>query len=109
MNYLNSVLIEGELVRDPVMRPLKNGTPMVTMPIDSKDIEVGTNLLDIQADWKLAKTCLESGYKGRGIRVQGRLRQDRSIKENGEEELLPRIYVVAEWIEFKPDFKKAMN
>jgi single-strand DNA-binding protein len=57
--------------------------------------------ITIQAWGALAKSCLSYLHKGRGVRVVGRLRQERwTDKDGGNRE---RILVVAEHVEFKKE------
>ena len=57
--------------------------------------------IGVQVWGGLAEGCLNYLKKGRGVRVVGRLRQERwEDKEGGNRE---RIFVVAEHVEFKPD------
>jgi len=52
---------------------------------------------------RLAKVCGEYLKKGRGVRVVGRLRQDEWTDPEGKPR--SRIEIVAEHVEFKPQFK----
>ena len=45
---------------------------------------------------------MENGAKGRGVRVVGRLKQDRWVGKDGKN--YSKVKVVAEHIEFKPKF-----
>ena len=53
---------------------------------------------------RLAESCSTLGKKGRGVRVVGRLKQERWTDGDGK----PRTHVkiVAEHVEFRPEFKK---
>ena len=51
----------------------------------------------------LAKLCGENGAKGRGVRVVGRIKQDRWVGTDGKN--YSKVKVVAEHVEFKPIFK----
>ena len=53
---------------------------------------------------RLAEVCGEYLKKGRGVRVVGRLKQDRWTDADGKPH--SRIFIVAEHVEFKPQFKK---
>ncbi|GHV87140.1 hypothetical protein AGMMS50255_4360 [Spirochaetia bacterium] len=115
MNNLNSVLIEGNLVRDPLPRSTPKGTPFCTFSLASnryfkKDpkqdsgFEQEVNFFDVTAWSKIAEECLNSGHKGRGVRVVGRLKQDRWPGSDGKNH--SRIMIVAEHVEFRPEFRK---
>jgi single-strand DNA-binding protein len=44
------------------------------------------------------------GHKGRGVRVVGRLKQDRWNDANGKQR--SKVTIVAEHVEFRPEFKR---
>jgi single-strand DNA-binding protein len=109
MNNLNSVLIEGNLVRDPVFKETPEGTKFCALSIASSrfykgegGMEKEVGFFDIETYGKLAESCHDLGHKGRGLRTVGRIRQDRWTGEKGEPQ--SRIVVVAEHVEFRPEF-----
>jgi single-strand DNA-binding protein len=51
---------------------------------------------------KLAETCAENLKKGRGVRVVGRLKQDRWSDAEGKNH--SRIKIIGDHVEFKPEF-----
>jgi single-strand DNA-binding protein len=111
MNNLNSVLIEGNLVRDPEYRTTPKGTAVCKFPIasnrffrqnDALEKEVG--FFDVESWGKLAERASEIGRKWRGVRVVGRLKQDRWQSKDGK--AMSRVSIVAEHVEFRPEFKK---
>jgi single-stranded DNA-binding protein len=110
--FLNSSLIEGHIVDDPRNETNSKGVTVSTFTIatrrwvkrDSR-IDKDVSHIDIQAVGKLAEACKQTGRKDMYARVVGKLMQDRVIGENGTEELLPRLYIEAEHIEFRSDFK----
>jgi single-strand DNA-binding protein len=109
MNNLNSVLIEGNLVRDPLLRSTSKGTPVCTFPIASNrfykrdsGLEKEVSFFDIEAWSRLAENCSKLGHKGRQVRVVGRLKQDRWIGADGNTH--SKISIVAEHVEFRPEF-----
>jgi single-strand DNA-binding protein len=111
MNNLNSVLIEGNLVRDPLLRSTPKGTPLCTFTLASNrffkqdsGMEKEVSFLDVETWSRLAEQCYNLGRKGRGVRVVGRLKQDRWIGSDGKNH--SRVTIVAEHVEFRPDFKK---
>jgi single-strand DNA-binding protein len=53
---------------------------------------------------RLAEVCGEYLKKGRGVRVVGRLRQDRWNSPEGQPR--SKVSIVAEHVEFKPQVKK---
>ena len=110
MNNLNSVLIEGNLARDPELRYTPKGTPVCTLVLASnrsyKDPEQhGERTEEVSffeaTTWgKLATVCHEHLSKGRGIRVVGRLKQERW--EDTEGNARAKVLVIAEQVEFQP-------
>jgi len=111
MNNLNSILIEGNLVRDTLLRSTPKGTQVCTMSLASSrfykaenGIEKEVSFFDIEVRGQLAESCAQKGRKGRGVRVVGRLKQDRWMGADGKPQA--RISIVAEHIEFRPVFKK---
>jgi single-strand DNA-binding protein len=111
MNNLNSILIEGNLVRDPTYKETAKGTPICTFSIASNrffkqdsGLEKETSFFDVETWSKLAEQCYNLGHKGRGVRVVGRLKQDRWNDSNGRAR--SRVSIVAEHVEFRPEFKQ---
>jgi single-strand DNA-binding protein len=111
MNNLNSILIEGNLVRDPALRSTAKGSAVCTFSLASNryhkhenGVEQEVSFFDVEAWAKLAETCQSMGRKGRGVRVVGRLKQNRWNDDEGK--VHSKVSIVAEHIEFRPDFKK---
>ena len=111
MNNLNSILIEGNLVRDPLFRSTSKGTPVCTFSLASNrffrqdsGLEKEVSFFEVETWSKLAEACSNLGKKGRGVRVVGRLKQDRWTGTDGKAR--SRITIVAEHVEFRPEFKK---
>jgi single-strand DNA-binding protein len=111
MNNLNSILIEGNLVRDPLLRATPKGTSVCTFSLASNrffkqdsGLEREVSFFDVETWAKLAENCYNLGHKGRGVRVVGRLKQDRWNGSDGKPH--SRITIVAEHVEFRPEFKK---
>ena len=103
MNNLNSVLIEGELVADPVLLDSK----VVRFNIAStrfhkiNDIlEKETGYFPVIAGGRLGTTCFETLKKGRVVRVVGRLMQVTSFDEQGNGSMA--IVIDSEHVEFRP-------
>ena len=112
MNNLNSILIEGNMVRDPLFRSTPKGTPVCNFTIASNrfyrmdsNFEKETGFFDVEVWGKLASVCSTQGRKGRGVRVVGRLKQERWTGTDGKNHT--RVTIVAEHVEYRPDFKKA--
>jgi single-strand DNA-binding protein len=114
MNNLNSVLLEGNLVNDPVFQKTEKGTPRCTFSIASNrffkqdsGLEKEVSHFEIEAWSKLAESCHNQGHKGRGVRVVGRLKQDRCTGTDGKP--YSKISIVAEHVEFRPEIKEENN
>jgi single-strand DNA-binding protein len=112
MNNLNSILIEGNLVRDPLYRTTPKGTSLCTFTLASNrffkqdsGLEKEVSFFDVESWAKLAENCYNLGRKGRGVRVVGRLKQDRWSGTDGKSH--SKVAIVAEHVEFKPEFKKS--
>jgi single-strand DNA-binding protein len=110
MNNLNSLIIEGNLVKDPLFRSTPKGTPVCTFTLASERFykqdsgyEREVSYFDVETWMKVAQQCSDQGHKGRGVRVVGRLKQDRWNTSDGE--IRSRIIIVAEHVEFRPEFK----
>lgn len=111
MNSLNSVLIEGNLVRDPEKKELENGVKLCTFSVASnryfnqdneKKSEV--SFFDVETWNRTAELCLKTLAKGRGVRVVGRLKQDRWVDREGKNH--SKVKLVGETVEFKPQFNR---
>jgi single-strand DNA-binding protein len=111
MNNLNSVLIEGNLVRDPEHGTTSKGMPFCRFSMASNrsykqddGYQEEVSFFDVTAWSRLAEVCGEHLKKGRGVRVVGRLKQDRWTDSEGKNR--NRVQIVAEHVEFKPLLKK---
>ena len=111
MNNLNSILIEGNLVRDPLLRSTPKGTQICTLSLASNRFykqesgyEKEVSFFNVETWARLADACYAKGKKGRGVRVVGRLKQDRWTGTDGKSH--SRVTIVAEHVEFRPEFKK---
>ena len=107
MNDLNSILIEGNLTRDPVLTNTPTGTAVCNFALAShvnlkRNAEQvrDTSYFDVEAWQRLGENCAEYLRKGRGVRVVGRLKQDRW--RDGEGRPRSRVKIVAEHVEFRP-------
>ncbi|MFP4153433.1 MAG: single-stranded DNA-binding protein [Alkalispirochaeta sp.] len=107
MNDLNSILMEGNLTRDPVLSTTPQGRSVCNFSMGShqlykKDDEQRkeTSFFDVEVWSKLGENCAEYLRKGRGVRVVGRLKQDRW--KDGEGRPRSRVKIVAEHVEFRP-------
>ncbi len=112
MNSLNSILIEGNLTRDPVVSETPRGTNVCNFRVATnrfykrdEEMQKEVSYFDVEAWSRLAERCGEYLEKGRGVRVVGRLREDRWTTSDGQPR--SRVKIVAEHVEFKPRFKKS--
>lgn len=111
MNTINSIIIEGNLVRDPMFKMTPSGAALCTFTLAANRNYVRNNetvkevsFFDIETWSEMAKQCSQDGQKGRGVRVVGRLKQDRWKDSEGK--MHSRIKVVADNVAFKPMKKK---
>jgi len=111
MNNLNSILIEGNLTRDPILSETPKGTSVCNFSLASnrffkqeEELQKEVSFFDVESWARLAENCGEHLLKGRGVRVVGRLKQDRWQDKEGNPR--SKIKIVAEHVEFKPQFKK---
>ena len=107
MNNLNSIILEGNLTRDPVLDKTPRGIPFCRFTVASNRFyksegerheEVG--FFEVETWSRLAETCGEYLTRGRGVRVVGRLKQDRWTNDEGQPR--SRIRIVGEHVEFRP-------
>ena len=111
MNSLNSVIIEGNMVREPLVRSTQRGTSVCNFTIVSNryyrhdsNLEKEVGFFDVEAWGKLAEACTNQGRKGRGVRVVGRLKQDRWTANDGKNH--SKVAIVAEHVEYRSDVRK---
>ncbi len=110
LNNLNSVLIEGNLVRDPELKYTPKGAAVCSFALASnrffkqdEETQKEVSFFDVTTWARLAEVCGEYLKKGRGVRVVGRLKQDRWTGPEGQGR--SKVSVVAEHVEFKPHLK----
>lgn len=111
MNNLNSILIEGNLVRDPELSYTPKGTAVCKFSVacnrswkQDDEFQKEVSFFDVSTWTRLAEVCGEYLKKGRGVRVVGRLKQDRWTDPDGKPH--SRVQIIAEHVEFKPQLKK---
>jgi single-strand DNA-binding protein len=110
MNDLNHYLVEGNLVRDPTLRFTPNGTAICSFSVATNrffkgttEIEKEVSFFDIEAWGNLGETCNNLGKKGRGVRLIGRLKQERWDAKDGSHR--SKVVVIAEHVEWRPEKK----
>ena len=111
MNNLNSILVEGNLVRDAETRTTTKGTSVSNFQIatnrfyrQDSGMEKEVSFFNVESWGRLAESVFEKGRKGRGVRVIGRLKQDRWNSPDGKPQ--SKVVIVAEHVEFRPEPKK---
>ncbi|MDC7218392.1 MAG: single-stranded DNA-binding protein [Spirochaetales bacterium] len=113
MQALNSIILEGNLVRKPDAKLTAKGTPVCNFTVasnryfrldGSEETKEEVSFFDVETWAKQAEICEKHLERGRGVRVVGRLKQDRWTDKEGKNQ--SRIKIVAEHIEFRPRTKK---
>ena len=111
MNNLNSILVEGNLVKDPELSYTPKGTAVCKFTVacnrsfkQDDQLQKEVSFFDVSTWTRLAEVCAEYLKKGRGVRVVGRLKQDKWTDVDGKPH--SRILIVAEHVEFKLQIKK---
>ena len=106
-NNLNSVIVEGNLTKNADFDSTQKGTGFCTFSVatnryfkSGEEIQHEVSYFDVEAWGKLADSCHGLLVKGAGVRVVGRLKQDRWNSEDGKAK--SRVKIVAEHIESKP-------
>ncbi|MBE6361241.1 MAG: single-stranded DNA-binding protein [Treponema bryantii] len=114
MNQLNSIFLEGNLVRDPEYNETQMGSSVCNFSLavnrtfrDSKGEKVDeVSFFDVETWGNLAENLKKVNVKkGRGVRVVDRLKQERWKDAEGKSH--SKIFVVAEHIELKQQIRKA--
>ena len=108
MNKLNSTILEGNAVKKPELKLSPKGTSICVLPLAvdryyknaSGGYDTEVSYFDVESYGKLAEFCAGAAEKGRGVRVVGRLKQNRWKTPEGENR--SKIIVIAEHIEMKP-------
>jgi len=109
--YHGQVVIEGNLVADPILATVANGANICRFSIASnryyrnseKESVEEVNYIDIDTWGNLAEVCGKYLTKGRKVRVVGRLKHDRW--EDDDNTPRENYVIVAEHVEFYPDKK----
>jgi single-strand DNA-binding protein len=110
MNNLNSILVEGNLVKDPELSYTPKGTAVCKFTVacnrffkQNEELQKEVSYFDVSAWTRLGETCAEYLRKGRGVRIVGRLQQDRWTDQEGKTR--SKVHIIAEHVEFKPQRK----
>jgi len=105
---LNKVFLVGNLTRDPELRYTPNGKAVAGFGVavsrrsttKEGDRKEDVDFFEVEVWDKQAETCNEYLAKGRGILVEGRLKQDRWEDEAGKKR--SKLKIVASSIQFMP-------
>lgn len=116
MNAMNQIIIEGNVVRTPTLKETPRGTKVCTMPIavnhfykDSAGNDVDeVGFYDVES-WgdKFTDRIAKLAMQGRGVRIVGRLKQDRWKDSDGKKH--SKVFIVAEHVDFKPIKKSSAD
>lgn len=109
MNQLNSIIIEGNVCKDPEIKEINGEKNLATFSIavnryykkSDGSYEQETSYFDIEV-WgsSFVKIVKENAEKGRGVRIVGRLKQSRWQDKDGKWQ--SKVSVIAEHVEFRP-------
>ena len=112
MNQLNVVLIEGNLSRDPELRYTRSGSAVANFSIGSNrrwkqdgEQKEEVSFIDVTTFGKLAEVCQEYLSKGRGVRVHGRIKQERWEDDSAQRR--SRVVVIADSVDFMPQRRES--
>jgi single-strand DNA-binding protein len=98
-------------VKDPELSYTPKGVAVCKFAVacnrafkQDEQLQKEVSYFDVTTWTRLAEVCGEYLKKGRGVRVVGRLKQDRWTDTDGKPH--SRVLIVAEHVEFKPQLKK---
>ncbi len=92
MNSLNTVLLAGNLTRDPELRTTRSGSPVTQLGVainesyrnaEGEQVE-RTCFADVDVWGKQAEACCRYLAKGRPVLVEGKLQLDQWQTDSGE-------------------------
>lgn len=113
MNQLNSVLIEGNVVRDVEFKTCANGKQLCTFTLaNNRYISKGNNeyeqestFIDCECWGALANIMSENSTKGSAIRVVGRFKQNKWVDNQGKSH--SRIVLICEHVSIQQNKENA--
>jgi len=113
MTQMNQVVIEGNVVRDSQVKETPRGTRVCLVSIATNRFYKDMNgefqkevaFFDVEA-WgeNFSSRIAQMAKKGRGLRVVGRLKQDRWKTAEGKNS--SKVSIIAEHIDFQHEHKK---
>ncbi len=112
MNQLNSIILEGNVVKKAELSEPTSGFIVCKFPLavnrktktPAGEFREEVSYFDVETYGQMAEKCSKYCDKGKGVRVVGRLKQSRWEENNVKHS---KVYVVAEHIEYK--FSKAKD
>ena len=103
---LNSVNIMGNLTRDPELKYTQSGKGVCTLSVANNRVytangekKTEVSYFDVEVWGVVAENCAKYLKKGRGVIVEGRLKQDRWEKDG---KMQSRVRISANSIHFMP-------
>ncbi len=109
MNQLNSLILEGNVVKHGKLEKPLNGFCVLKFSVsvirfkknsEGEDI-TEISYFDIEAYGKIAEKCEKEISNGKTVRIVGRLKQNIWNDENNNKH--SKVFIIAEHIEFKLD------
>ncbi len=106
MNQLNSIILEGNVVKKAEFSEPATGFKVCKFPLavnrrsktPAGEQTEEVSYFDVETYGDMADSCFKWCDRGQGVRVVGRLKQSRWEENNVKKS---RIYVVAEHVEYK--------
>ena len=100
MNHLNSLVLEGDVVKIVSTESCTTVTISVKRFYNDKngDVNCTVSYFDFECYGHLAETVKQEATEGRGIRIIGSLSQRRWMEGNEEKS---KVICIAEYIEYK--------
>ena len=106
MNQLNSIILEGNVVKKAEFSEPKTGFQVCKFPLavnrrtktPEGETKEEVSYFDVETYGEMAESCFKWCDRGQGVRVVGRLKQSRWEENNTKKS---RVYVVAEHVEYK--------
>lgn len=106
MNQLNSIILEGNVVKKAELSEPTSGFIVCKFPLavnrktktPAGEVKEDVSYFDVETYGQMAEKCSKYCDKGKGVRVVGRLKQSRWEENNVKHS---RVYVIAEHVEYK--------
>ncbi len=110
MNHLNTVLIEGNLTKDPMPIGENSANPGCKFIIANNryrlrngEWDKETTFFPVVVFGRIGDACIRTLKRGRGVRVCGRLKQGSSNLKNESLNIRDTTFILAEHVEFQPE------